>query len=134
MNKITVKELLVTTGSLLVSEEHPQKVSGEIRGLQEKLRNVEDESVQCLVFMLNLIIDDIFFNISGDNGYNNIMYDTRDIIFKQIGKSFVEIGEAVVISDSLSIHNSFCELTNIYIRELKNINLEFDRGRQYATT
>lgn len=134
MDKRNVKELLIATGSLLVSEEHPQKVSGEIRGLQEKLRNVEDESIQCLVFMLNLIIDDVFFNISGDNGYNNIMYDTRDIIFKQIGKTFVEIGNAVEISDSVCIHNSFCELTNVYIRELKNINLEFDRGRLYVTT
>ncbi|MBE0682353.1 MAG: hypothetical protein IH589_10600 [Anaerolineales bacterium] len=132
MKNQAVRELLVTTGLLLISEKHPQVVSGEIRSLQEKLKNVEDESLRCLIFMLNLIVDDIFFNISGDNGYNNTMYDTRDNIFRQIGKTLIEIGEAVIVPNELNVHNSLCELINVYTLELKNINLAFDKGREHV--
>ncbi|RJP53674.1 MAG: hypothetical protein C4557_04390 [Anaerolineaceae bacterium] len=117
----------------MLKEKNPQMISGVIRELQKKLKENETPSSQCFIFLLNLIIDDIFYNISGDNGYNDSMYEVRDVLFKQIGETLIEISSKVESVGESEIYNSFCELTNVYIESLNKINMEFKKeGYDYV--
>ena len=133
MSDQIISQLLHETGSTLLAEKNPQTVSGIVRELQAKIKENETPSSQSLIFLLNLILDDIFYNISGDNGYNDSMYTSRDIIFSQIGRTLIVISEKMSIVDDGSIYSSLCELTNTYLDALKSLNNQYLQEKSHAT-
>ena len=54
------------------------------------------------------------------------MYDARDVIFKQVGKTLVVISEKVESLNELEIYTSFNELISTYLGALRKINSEFE--------
>lgn len=120
-----VRNLLLHTGSLLVDHNNPQIVSGEIRKLQKVLRKTTDKPSRPFTFLLDLILEDIFYNILGDGGYVDGLYDARNLIFRQIGKTFVVIGESAPETEEETTYKAFCELSEIYLGVLSKINDAF---------
>jgi hypothetical protein len=121
-----ISKLFVETGTVLVDTAHPQTVSGKIRDLQTQLVIMADQSLpsplRCFMFFLDLLIDDIFYNLSGDAPYNNAhLFGARDAVFAQVGRTFIEIGTGLT-NPSIEVQwNSLGELVTVYLNELHSL-------------
>lgn len=119
-------ELFTETGMTLVQAKYPQVSSGKVRDLQAQLAITANQlsispSLRCFIFFLDLIIDDIFYNLSGDAPYeNDALFETRDTVFAQVGKTFVEVGEHLGELEAPWL--SLCELVSVYLEELHGLN------------
>jgi hypothetical protein len=123
-----IGRLFTETGTALVDAQHPQDNSGRIRDLQTQIVAIINQSsvpssLYCFMFLLDLLVDDIFYNMSGDAPYSNThLSKVRDAVFAQVGKTFVEIGTNLAIPEAEVPWSSLSELVAVYLNELHNLD------------
>ena len=133
LNIQDIAELLIKTGAVLEKSQFPQKESGIIRTLQYQLNlpyNANAPSLRCLVFFLDLIIDDFFYNLSGDGPYNDLIIEIRANVYRQFGKTLQELGGLLAEGDTPLSRNVFCELITVYTAELNRLDDTITRNFQ----
>lgn len=121
-----IADLLLSTGTVLTQSMPPQKETRIIRHMQQKLATLVDENlpevVRCVVFTLDLITNDIFYNLSGDGVYHELIIEVRFNVYREYGKVLINLGKVFNAGNSEIRADIFCELISVYQRELQRLD------------
>gem|GEM_PF-4968571 len=97
----------------------------KLRKLQSSLNkllfSIEDKNLLLLSFFLDSFIDNLFFNLSGDVPYSEVIHSIISNIFKSLGKPLENIANGLNKVNFNVCTDAFGEMVNIYLEGLKHI-------------
>lgn len=131
MNQL-YKEKLVTifreTGSIL--KEDPAEGTGQLRNLQKQLEGYEKSNeikeIRFLAFALGLLIDDIFYNLTGDFPFDKKWgleaYKRRMLFLSEMGQSFEEMADKIIEDNFYNCVDKYKDIIIGYLDTIDDLN------------
>lgn len=127
-----ISHLIIKIGKTLAESQTPQIESRHIRELQYYLNSRIDitnsKDFIYFIFFLDLLTNDIFYNLSGDGSYHDSLIEVRKQVFSEFGNTLLRIGEAISSEKLANLDSMFSDLVFVYIQELKRLNLLMEKN------
>ena len=125
MAEINFIDELCTTAKELVT--NGADAGPALRNLQRSLKKyidtseTEEPNLTFLCFFLILIIDDLFYNLSGDFPYTEEYHEIINNIFITIGGALVELTPKLNITDFDNCYSIYVKIVQIYLNGLSDL-------------
>jgi hypothetical protein len=121
MNSNILKEEILNTGNELVKK--GSEAGPLLRKLQSKLHKLEtaDSHMNFLGFFLFSLIDDLYFNLSGDFPYDEESDRIIDSIFKSIGQLLVKLEHTLRSDNPKDCYEIYVEMVKVYLKGLTEV-------------
>ena len=125
MDITELARLAAETGQKLI--EHGADASPELRKFQGEIEAFQYNqssaaNIRFLSFFLFSLIEDFYYNLTGDFPYQKSNYNIRDNIYKNIGQGLKEFAENLESDDLALWYKSCVKIVDTYLNGIAELN------------
>lgn len=124
MDITELAKLAAETGQKLI--EQGANASPELRKFQEEIEVLQSQSsdanIRFLSFFLFNLIEDFYYNLTGDFPYQKDNYNIRDNIYENIGQGLKELAGNLESRDFALWYKSYVKIVDAYLNGIEDLS------------